>query len=382
MAYGLQLRVDKNMAGGDLIFSTSARNGISTSPAYHFEAINFSSNIIRLSFDNLANHLPSSNLYPACMNFDLLDQNFTPRARNISKPTIVKICDVASYETSADTKIFSSSELEIGTQILANYSSPADIKVVSNTAPIGYSTSKLNGIVNSDYIQKDNFAYVRYCDVKNNFYKYFLLSFFSGSPVWHEIPNDSFYNYVDFYLTLNDPFQGDSLDIGVFQNITISRNQTILINCKSNDLLSGLYSIDNITSTVFLKKGGLFSNHIGQTFFCNTDIDVSSSYNQESSCYYVPYEYGATAAAFSKNLKLAKFINSITEPANYMPIVCDAKDSNNKFISASEFLIPTNAEVNLTRFSDKFVFGINVGEYLRDGTVFDGNINIQIDEGL
>jgi len=384
MAYGFQLRkvTDNTVIDGNLIFSTAARNGISTSDAYYFEAINFNSNLIYLSMDNLADYLPSSNSYSANMNFDLINQNFIPKVRNLSKPTIVKICDIDSYETSTTTKINISSGLKVGSQILSNYSSPSTLQTVTALNTIQYATSKLNTIVDSNYIQQDNFAYVKYSDPVNNFNKYFLLSFASGAADWIEIPDDSFYNYVDFYITISTPFQGTSLDIALFQNITIARNQTILINCQTNDLLSGLYTIDYITSTVFLKKGNLFFNYIGQTFFCKTNIDLSSSINSVSCCYYVPYTYGNTSEVFSKGLKLTKFINSIASAANYLPLICDAIDSNNNFISSSTFLIPTNNTINLTKISDQFIIAMNVGPYLNDGMFFNGGFNIQIDEGF
>lgn len=384
MAYGFQLKktTDNTVLNDNLTFYAAARGGISTSDAYYFETINFNGNLIYLSMDNLADYLPSSNSYSANTNFDLINQNFIPKVRNLSKPTIVKICDIDSYETSSTNKVFISSGLKLGSQILSNYSSPSTLQTVAALNTIQYATSRLNTIVNSSYIQQDNFAYVKYSDPSKNFYKYFLLSFSSGSADWIEIPDDSFYNYVDFYITISTPFQGTSLNIALFQNITIAKNQTILINCQTNDLLSGLYTIDNITSTVFLKKGNLFFNYIGQTFFCSTNIDLSSSANSVSCCYYVPYTYGNTSEVFSKSLKLTKFNNAITNASNYLPLVCDAIDSNNNFISSSTFLIPTNNTINLTKISDQFIIAMNVGPYLNDGTFFNGSFNIQIDEGF
>jgi hypothetical protein len=384
MAYGFQLRkaTDNTAIDQNLTLYGSARNGISTSDPYYFETINFTGNLIYLSMDNLADYLPSSNLYSANTNFDLINQNFIPKVRNLSKPTIVKICDVDSYETSNTNKIIISSGLKVGSQILSNYSSPSTLQTVIALNITQYATSKLNTIVNSNYIQQDNFAYVKYYDSLNNFYKYFLLSFNSGSANWIEIPDESFYNYVDFYITISTPFNGVSLNIALFQNITISRNQTILINCQTNDSLSGLYTIDNITSTVFLKKGNLFFNYIGQTFFCDTNIDFSSSTNRVSCCYYVPYTYGNTSEVFSKNLNLTKFINSISSASNYLPLICDSIDSNNSFISSSTFLIPTNKAINLSKFSDQFIIAMGVGTYLNDGTFFSGSFNIQINEGF
>ena len=104
--------------------------------------------------------------------------------------------------------------------------------------------------------------------------------------------------------------------------------------------------------------------------------------NSVSCCYYVPYTYGNTSEVFSKGLKLTKFINSIASAANYLPLICDAIDSNNNFISSSTFLIPTNNTINLTKISDQFIIAMNVGPYLNDGTFFNGSFNIQIDEGF
>jgi hypothetical protein len=236
MAYGFQLKKtsDNTVYDQNISFYTSPRGGISTSDSYYFETLHFNTSLMYLSFDNLANYLPSLNIYQASTNLDITGQNLFPVVRNLSKPTVVKICDVAGFEISAGNKIFSSLGLNIGSQILLNYSSPQYLQTITQISPLTLSSSsKMNQIINSNYIQKDNFAYVRFVD--NNFYKYFLLVYINSVWSWYEIPDDKFYNSVDFYLNNSDQtFDGTKINYASFNNIPVNAGQQILINNPIN----------------------------------------------------------------------------------------------------------------------------------------------------
>jgi hypothetical protein len=380
MAYGFQLKkvLNNNIIDSLLNYYPTTRSGFSTSDILYFESINFKSTQILITFGNSANLLPVSYSNLPNFNFDLNTNNFFMIARNYSKPTVVKICDISGYETGLGATTYSTS-LNLGSQIIKNYNDVNHFYTINNLSPINsIQNSVLSTIINSNYIQGDNFAYVRYSNV--NYNKFFLLYYSNSVFSWMEIPTDSFYVNCDFYITNNDvTFNGTKLSYSVFNNIPFTPGQTILINNPINDTLSGLYTITNISNSVNIKNSQLFFNFPGQSFSATTNLDISGLNNNVSVCYYVPYSYGNPGEVFSKPLLLQKYTNLfINSPANYLPILTY---ENNNLVSQTTFLLQLNNNVNLSKLSDQFQLGMSVSNWCPDSLLMDATLNIEVDGG-
>lgn len=378
MSYGIVLKNSTTSSSyiDDVVqFYPTQRGGIATSDPHYFNLNFFTAQTMAVSFDeygNLITQNPSSTF--SNINFDLNQQNFYGVANNLSKPTIIKICDINGYETAVNQFIFSNNYF-LNNKIIRNYSEPNHIYNLTNLSPIGFSTSYFSNLLNSTYLQNSNFGYVSYSDTYNNINKYFLAAPVGSNISWYELPVLQFYYTIDYYLTnYSSSFNGISVPLSIFNGIIPTKGQLILINNKLNDTISGVYSITEIQSYVLLTQGSLYYNYPSQVFICNTNLDTSSSTINNGVCYYVPYSYGAPGKPFTKNLQLTQFIAN-NNPSSFMPMYKD-------LYTQTDFILYLNPKGQLTKQSDIFQLGVAVSNWFENSYLFGVTINYQIKEGF
>ena len=331
MSYGVILKNSDNgvsFLDDTIVFNTGPRGGFCTSDRFIFETINFTAERIYLSFEQFGNVVSSlSTSSFSNINFDMNSYNFYGVGKNISQPTIMQICEIQGYEIGIANTVYSS-EISKNQKIIKNFSSPGYIWEISSENPIGFTTNSFSASLSTSYIQNENFCYVKFNS--DNITKFFMPVPSGQSFIWYELPNEKFYNPSVYHLTnTNSDFDGTSLNIESFKRIIPSIGESILIdNSSINDNLSGLYEISKIENKIYIKPGALFYNYPGQSFNIKIDIDRSTQYNYISSCYYVPYEYGVPAKPFTKSLGLKLFSNSLTDYANFMPMLKDDYSSS------------------------------------------------------
>ena len=385
MAYGVLIKNanTKNALHDDNItFYPTQRSGISTSDPYFFSTINFTTKTMQINFAEYGNLISSSaGANFSYMNFDLNSYNFNGSILNLSKPSIVEICKITSYESGIGQTVYSEN-FNIGTKFIKNFTDPGNI-YIKTESPLGFQTSYFGNILN--YAEKtsdlQNFLYVKYESINHN--KYFItIPGFSGATIpnnfsWYELPDNNFYNDVNYYVTLNkSAFIGKSLDLSYFNGIIPSRGESILINNSLfDDTLSGLYVISAVNNNVMLSKGPLSYNYPGQTFINKIDLDLSNSFNYNSSVYYVPFGFGYSAEVFTKNLQLVKFINNYqNSTSQYIPLYRDS-------YSYSSMMLSLKTINDATKQSDSFILGIAVSNWFPDSLLFGVGINYEIKEG-
>lgn len=394
MSYGVLLKrnisnfvVDEN----SVIFYPTQRAGVSTSDAYYFSTMNFTTDKMSVYFSQYGNIISSSSTSTfSRINFDLNNNNFNGSALNISKPTWVKICNIESYETGIAQSAFSSNFVN-GAKYIQNLSQPGYIFEKTIDYPLGVQSSYFSTAMN--YLRKSvsyggssydfqNFAYVTY--VNAEVLKSFLIvptvlnATIPNNFTWYELPTNQFIYNIDFYVTQSSSgFDGTSLPLSTFKSIIITPGQTILINNFGfNDNLSGVYTIQKLTNKVYLTKSDIVYNFPGQTFSIKTDLDLSTNLINSSSCYYVPYDYGCPAETFSKPLMLSKYINiAETNTSTYVPLFKDSLDT-------SMLQLNLNEKGKLTKQSDSFILGIAVSSWFPDSTLFGVGLNYEIKEGF
>lgn len=379
MAYGISLKnTSSNISiNSGLDFYPTSRSGISTSDSYFFETTNFKTNKLSIFFDRLGNILASSNDLPSYVNFDLNQNNFYGLIHNNTRPTVIKMCDIAGYENTSGM-VYSSSGLAIGSLMIKNVTDPENIYTATSISPITLESNLFSKILNNNYIQDENFVYVKYIDY--DYSTQFLLMPTGGGFTWEELPEENFSYNCDYYITNSDmSFDGTYLLFSDFNNIIPKQNQSVLIDYSLDDSMSGLYLIDRITNKVFLKKSDLIYNFPGQNFYCFTNLDLSNSSLNVPSCFYVSYDYGTPGMVFSKSLCLKQFNNSLTNSSNYLPMFNYNYQSN---ISYSQMVLNLTSASVLTKTSDEFTLGIAVSNWCQDCLVYNIGLNLNIEEGL
>lgn len=387
MSYGVLL---KNANNGfiidDLSFYGSQRASISTSDPFYFSLTGFnSSNLMFLSYTQSGNLISSNstNTY-SNINFDLNDNQFYGLCLNVSKPTIVELCEIQAFEIGVGNTVSSNNFVNDSKYIL-NLSNPGNIYVKTSTYPLGLQTSSFGLGMNYAWpiasYTLQNFLYVKYSDT--NFTKLFLaVPQVQGATIpnnfqWYELPSSQFYYYLDYSISLTIAFNGLNLSLSSFNGIIPKPGQTILINnYLNNDSLSGVYKIVSITNQVNLTKSEIEYNFPSQTFVIKIDLDFSNSLNYTSNSYYVPYEYGYPALCFSKDLMLKLYQNfAQNDSSKYIPLYRDNFDF-------STLLLPLNEQAKFTKQSDTFILGIAVSNWYPDSTLFGVGLNYQIKEGF
>ena len=395
MSYGVLLKnsnTNQSFLNDSLTFYPTSRGGISTSDAYYFNLIKFMASSMSLNFAQFGNLIGLSNASRySNINFNLNAQNFYGVGLNLSKPTLVEICNISSYEVGAAQTVYSSF-IAVGDKAIRNFTDPGNIYAVTSLLPLGLQTSyfglSLNysrPSVNVGGINYDvqNFLYVKFVDL--NVTKYFIaIPLIIGAAIpnnftWYEIPTETFYFPIDFYTTFNVStvsFNGASLPLSIFNGIIPTTGQTIVVNNYIyNDTLSGVYIISRISDKIYLTQGSIFYNYPGQIFNIKTDLDLSNSYSYTSSSYYVPFGYGVAAEPFSKNLQLKKFINVCGGlSTSYVPMYQDQ-------YSKSSLILYLNTQYQFTKQSDTFVLGIAASNWCQDSTLFGVDLNYEIKEG-
>ena len=389
MSYGVLLKnnnTNQPILDDSITFYSTARSGISTSDPYYFETFNFTANSMTVNFAQFANliSLISVSNY-SNINFDLNKQNFFGIGYNLSTPTLIEICAIDGYETGIVQTVYAST-VAVGSKILRNISEPNNIYTIVNSS-FGVQTSYFGTALNyarSGVIPGlQNFLYTRY--EHDNIVKYFVaIPRLTGAVVntpsnfyWSEIPGETFFFNVDYYLTIATPgFTGLSLPLASFNGIVPKKGTTILVNnSRYNDVLSGTYTIFNVSDQVYLSKNTISFNFPGQTFNIKTDLDLSNTITSFSSCYFISYDYGFPAEAFTKNLNLLKFNTLALGYSSAYPSMYQDQYSN------SSLVLNLRTKNNLVKQSDSFVLGIAVSNWFNDSLLFGVGLNYIIKEG-
>lgn len=386
MSYGILLKnanTNSSYQDDNLIFYSTQREGISTSDPMYFTTVNFTAKTIGVSFEKYGNLISnsSSNNF-SFSNFDLNEYNFKGLSANLSKPTIVELCKIKSYELGAGQTIYADTFIA-GDKYIKNFNDPGNIYTKTSTFPTGLTTSyfgtSLNYTLPSSGVQ--NFVYVSFED--NTHSKYFLAVPQSiGATIpnnfrWYELPNNVFFNDIDYYFTINaSGFNGTNISINSFNGIIPSKGKTILINnVNYDDTYSGVYVIQTITNNVILSRGNIVNNFPGQTFNIKINLDNSNALTYNTAVYYVPFEYGYTSDSFTKALKLTKFTNPIqNDPTKYTPLFKDNYDN-------SSLILQLNTISDSSKKSDAFILGIGVSNWFPDSILYNVNVSYQIKEG-
>ena len=397
MSYGVILKNANNVIQDNVLnFYPTQRGGISTSDPYYFSLVGFNSaSSITLSFSQSGSIIsadPTSSY--TNINFDLNDNNFYATVLNTTKPTVVQLCEIDSYEVGVGITAYKTGISTIrvpnpfpnNTKYIRNISDPNFIYNKTSAYPIGVVTSNFSNALNYTWptVSPDlqNFVYTKFAT--NNITKYFLaVPQIQGATIpnnflWYELPSTQFYFDVNYYITnLTASFNGTSLPLSSFKNIIPTPGQKILINnFNFSDTLSGLYTVDEITNNVNLVKSDLSFNYPGQIFSALINLDSSTNLNYVPVCYFVPYEYGYPAECFTKGLKLTQFTNpGQNSPSSYVPLY---KDN----YSSSIMSLNLNPVGKMFKESDRFVLGIAVSNWMPDSKLFGIDLNYEIFEGL
>ncbi len=387
MSYGVLLKsgVNNQIIDDGLNFYPTQRAGISTSVPMYFSLVGFTS-VFTMSFNfsesgSLISNSNASNF--SKINFNLNENLFYGVGYNISKPTILELCEIEAYEIGVGQTVFSNN-FTTNSKYLKNISDPGNIHVKTSNWPLGYQTSYFGLALNytwpiEPYVLQ-NFVYVSYNDT--NFSKYFLAvpevngAVIPNNFTWYELPNNDFFVEVDYYLQSDFVFNSTSISLSVFNGIMPTPGETILINNSTfNDSLSGVYKIVDIANNITLTKNVLKYNYPSQTFIVGINLNISSNLVRNSSVFYVPYEYGYPSECFSKSLNLNEFDNTAQyHPENYVPIY---KDN----LNTSTMIIFLNEQAKFTKQSDTFVVGMAVSNWYPDSILFGVNLNYEIKEG-
>jgi len=386
MSYGVLLKnanTNSSYQDDNLTFSNTQREGISTSDPFYFTTVNFNAKNMSVEFERYGNLISSSQSSSfTYLNFDLNSYNFKGLCVNISKPTVVELCKIKSYEIGVGQTIYADN-FSSGDKYLRNFADPGNLYIKTTSYPVGLTTSYFGQALNyaEPNINVQNFFYATFEDVLHT--KYFLaVPQAPGATIpnnfrWYEIPNNNFFNDVDFYCTINfSGFDGSSLPIGIFNGIVPGKGKTILINNSGySDILSGVYVIQNTVSSVILARGNILNNYPGQIFSVKINLDTSNSLNYNNVVYYVPFEYGYSANSFTKALRLTKFLNPIqNDPTKYAPLFKDEYDN-------SSMILQLNNISSAAKKSDSFILGIGVSNWFPDCVLYGVNITYKIKEG-
>lgn len=385
MSYGVLIKnanTNEALMADNLNFYPTQRGSISTSDTYYFSTINFNSRYMDLSFVQYGNLIGDSTSNPfSFMNFDLNSYNFYAVGINVTKPTVIELCKITSYEIGVGQTVYSSDFIN-NSKYLRNYSDPGNIYVKTSDYPTGFQTSYFGKALNYSYPTSgiQHFIYTSYEDSKNP--KYFLaVPLNAGATIpnnfsWYEIPDDNFYHEINFYITIRSgTFNGSSLSLSSFKGIIPKSGNTILISYPANDIFSGLYTIKSITNSVNLSKGFLKFNYPGQTFHSKINLDTSTSTTYYEAVHFVPFEYGYAAECFTKNLSLTLYSCAEKNTPNYFPPLFHDK------YNTSMMKLSLANKTNLTSKSDSFLLGIAVSNWFPDSKLFGIALNYQIKEG-
>lgn len=380
MAYGLLLNNENTgsfVEGNRIQFYPTQRSGISTSDTFNFSLVNFTCSEMSVFFGQYGSILSTDATSPFNnINFDLNRFNFSGNAMNLSRPNIVLLCNIKSYESGIGKTVLAS-DFPVYSKYIRNFTDPNNIYVKTSDYPSGLSTSYFNQALSllnpTTHVQ--NFVYVKYDD-KNT--ERTFLAIPSGSNIeWQELPSDKFYNDVDYYIeNVDSAFNGNTLPLTYFKNIMPELGSTLLLNnAKFDDTLSGVYVITGIETEVQLNRANLQWNHSGQTFNVRVDINYSTKANFVSGCYFVPFEYGPASDTFSKDLLLRRFNpQSVDETSLYFPLYRDEYDQSSLILSLSRTALHTKQ-------SDSFVLGLGVSNWFPDAKLFGVTLNYEIKEG-
>jgi len=346
MSYGILLKnanTNSSYQDDNLIFYSTQREGISTSDPMYFTTVNFTAKTIGVSFEKYGNLISnsSSNNF-SFSNFDLNEYNFKGLSANLSKPTIVELCKIKSYELGVGQTIYADTFIA-GDKYIKNFISFEDNTHSKYFLAVPQSIG---------------------ATIPNNFR-------------WYELPNNVFFNDIDYYFTINaSGFNGANISISSFNGIIPSKGKTILINnVNYDDTYSGVYVIQAITNNVILSRGNIVNNFPGQTFDIKVNLDNSNALTYNTAVYYVPFEYGYTSDSFTKALKLTKFTNPIqNDPTKYTPLFKDNYDN-------SSLILQLNTISDSSKKSDAFILGIGVSNWFPNSVLYNVNVSYQIKEG-
>ena len=376
MSYGIILKNaldNTSILNDDLTYYPTTRNGYSTSDPIYFDTVGFSAKSMTLNFDQFAGITSAVVNYSS--NIPLNDYKAYICAKNLIKPTVVKICNIYGFETGLGATHYSSG-IQIGNIIIKNFSDPDNLYSITNAGINTSSAINSNSfIISSQYFGAGNFGYVS--DNENNI---FLLAYpnMSSNASWIQIPEEQFYYYSNYFITLNDVnFNGKKLNLSNFNKIVPKVNETILISNSNNDTLSGVYSISMVSDYIYLKKNPILFNYAGQIFSCYINLDNSNNLSYNSCVYYVPYEYGSFANTFSKPLQLTQYTNALGANIN----TCPPLASNSYF--TSELLLPLEKRSGLlNKSSDAFRVGVFVSNFAPDNSELITMMQYSITESL
>jgi hypothetical protein len=388
MSYGVLLKNanSNQIIDDELNFYSTSRASISTSDPMYFSLVGFNSSFtMELNFSEFGSLISSTNNNSfSKINFNLNQNLFYGVALNLSKPTIVELCEIQAYEVGVGQTIFSNNFIT-NSKYLKNFTDPGNIHVKTSNWPLGYQTSYFGKALNYEWpvapYSLQNFIYVKFNNT--NLTKNFLaVPQINGAVIpnnfeWYELPSNDFYIEVDYYLQTNFVFNSTSVSLSVFNGILPKAGETILIdNSSFDDNFSGVYKITNITNNVDLTKNVLKYNYPSQTFIVQANLNLSNNLIRTNGVFYVPFEYGYPAECFTKALKLATFSNvAQNTPSNYTPLY---KDN----LSNSKMIIYLNEQAKFTKQSDSFILGIGVSNWYPDSTLFGVGLNYEIKEGF
>jgi len=380
MSYGVLIKnanTNTTYQSDSLTFYPCQRGGISTSDPYYFTTINYTGPYMSVNIAQFSNliSLYSTNTF-SYLNFNMNQLNFYGVCNNASKPNIIELCSIYAYETGIGQTVYSS-VYGTNSKMIQNFSNPGNIYINSSSGiQTNYFGNALNYARPTFSIQ--NFIYTKYIDT--NVTKYFLAvpnsiaAQIPGNFTWYELPGENFFFNVDFYITVST-FNGISLPLSSFQGIVPLKGQTILVNFGSS-LLSGVYSIQNITGQVNLGKSNITHNFPGQTFNITCNLDSSSTLTYIPACYFVSFDYGYPAETFSKNLILLQYTNQIgINSSQYIPLYQDQ-------YTYSSLILCLNTKGTFTKQSDTFNLGIAVSNWFPDSLLFGVGVNYEIKEGF
>ena len=385
MSYGVLLKnAASNFIVDDLSFYSCQRASISTSDTFYFSLAGFnSSNSIALNYSQTGNLIGSTASNFSNINFDLNENKFYGLCLNVSRPTVIELCQIEAFEVGVGKTVFTDSFTNDAKYIM-NLSDPGNVYTKTSSYPIGVQTSNfglgLNYVWPSASYSLQNFVYVKYSDT--NFTKYFLaVPQIQGATIpsnfeWYELPATQFFYDIDYSVTLSSTFNGSSIPLGNFNGIIPKSGEKLLINNSStNDTLSGIYDVVSITNQINLSKSDISYNYPGQIFIVRVDIDFSNNLNYNPNTYYVPFEYGYPAVCFTKPLMLKLYENfAQNDSSKYVPLYRDNFDF-------SSLMLPLNNREKFNKQSDTFILGIAVSNWYPDSKLFGVGLNYVIKEG-
>jgi hypothetical protein len=385
MSYGILLKnATNNFIVDDLPFYACQRASISTSDPFYFALTGFnSSNSIALNYSQTGNLIGSTASNFSNVNFDLNENQFYGLCLNVSRPTVVELCQIEAFEVGVGQTVYTDSFTNDAKYIM-NLSDPGNVYTKTSSYPLGVQTSDfglgLNYLWPSASYNLQNFTYVRYSDT--NFTKYFLaVPQTQGAVIpndfkWYELPSTKFFYSIDYSVTLSFVFNGSSIPLANFNGIIPKIGEKILVNNSlNNDDLSGVYDVISITNYVNLAKSDISYNYPGQIFIVRVDIDFSDNLNYNPNTYYVPFEYGYPAICFTKPLMLRLYENiAQNDPSKYIPLYRDN-------FSFSSLILHLNNQTKFNKQSDTFILGIAVSNWYPDSKLFGVGLNYVIKEG-